>query len=144
MTDDTHMITARLVDRAAIEDLLHRYFWAADDHSGAIDARSIFADDVVAHYPGSEPRHGLAAVTAFGRAFMSGFAATHHVGTNYLIDVDGERAHVRANVVAIHLRAGGDESRRLTIGGWYEFAARRTSEGWRIDGVTLYPTWTEG
>jgi SnoaL-like domain len=67
---------------------------------------------------------------------------THHVITNVLIDLDGDRATVAANLILTFI-GGGDGSGPLTqIGERYRFGAARTSDGWRFSRVEASPIWS--
>jgi hypothetical protein len=77
---------------------------------------------------------------------FAGWTATHHAITNHLIEVDGDRATIRAHVRAEHwapaeVAAGGPNC--WLVVGFYDNVAVRTPEGWRLSCVTLTATHQE-
>ncbi len=137
-------------DRIQICELLTRYYAAIDDRRldrAAVDAA--FTADGRWVGPTGVPRVGGAAIAAQQLEAMALFRATHHVISDHLIEVDGDRARVRANLTAMHLWAAGTtdpaalESHFLA-GGVFEGQAERTSAGWRVRELTLRITWRQG
>jgi hypothetical protein len=64
--------------------------------------------------------------------------------TNVLVDLDGDRATARANlIVTFAPRADAPES-HFVIGERYRFEALRTSQGWRLSRIEASPVWTSG
>lgn len=129
-------------DRHAVEELVSRYGAMADERAFD-DAASILADEVVAEYPFG--RHdGLTAVADAGRDGLGAFAATQHVIANLLVEVDGDQAEVRANLIAVHVHDANVPEAHFDLGGVYRFAARRTPQGWRLTRIHLTAVWTAG
>lgn len=118
----------RLEDRAAIDDLVVRYFLAADgdDMEGVA---ACFTDDAAFASSGvvnAQGRQGIADFIAGARSHMGLTVHTPHYGL-YTFET-GDRA---AGIVGAHLE--------LVIGGHtlfgavrYQDAYNRTDEGWRI------------
>jgi hypothetical protein len=79
-----------------------------------------------------------------GRRALGAFERTQHVLTNLVVAVEGDRATVRANLIAVHVHRAGEPGVHFDMGGWYRFAARRTADGWRLSHVRLTPVWTAG
>ena len=128
-----------LVARNAITDLVYRLGVALDD--GRFDElRSIFTEDSMASTPGGTVE-GIDALIAQASRNHSRERRNHHVITNVLVDLDGERADVRANLVVTFAR---DAVPYFTLGEVYRFDARRTSDGWRLSRVESTPVWTTG
>jgi SnoaL-like domain len=57
--------------------------------------------------------------------------------TNVLIDLDGDRAAVRANLVVTF----ADDAISSQQGERYRFEATRMPEGWRLSSVEVEPVW---
>ena len=62
---------------------------------------------------------------------------TQHFITDPLVDVDGDRAVVSANLLVVFAHEGGP---RL-LGERYELEAARTWDGWRISRVQARAVW---
>jgi hypothetical protein len=72
---------------------------------------------------------------------------TQHVITNPIVELEGDRAQVRANLVvnfAAPARRGESlpaPPRKYTFGEIYHFDVVRTPEGWRFSGIETTPVW---
>jgi 3-phenylpropionate/cinnamic acid dioxygenase small subunit len=124
-----------LIDRQAITDLVARLGVMLDDKRFE-DAPAILTEDVAVETQGGSSR-GIEAVTTQARRNHE--VPTQHVITNVLVDLDGDRATARANLVATFVHA---DSRRV-LGERYGFEAARTPEGWRLSSVRVTPVWEE-
>ncbi len=77
------------------------------------------------------------------------FRATHHVTSDYVIEVNGDTAQVRANLTAMHLWDHGEgdpcwiES-YFFVGDVIRAGARRTPSGWRLTGLEVRTVWRTG
>jgi 3-phenylpropionate/cinnamic acid dioxygenase small subunit len=133
---------ARLQDRADLADLLARQgMWLDDQHFD--EAAAIFTGDATVHTQSGQSQ-GLQALTAHAERIHAQFGAVQHVTSNVLIDLDGDRATVRANLVAIFVRDAAAQEPVLRVGERYRFEAVRTPEGWRFSSVSLTPVWRSG
>ncbi|GAA4353698.1 hypothetical protein GCM10023165_44150 [Variovorax defluvii] len=97
-----------LVDRAAIHDVLMRYFHAADSADKAL-VRTCFTDDVKARYHGRAPVEGADALIgqiALFDAFGSGACkiATHFVGNVQYKLIGTAHAETETNAFAFLVR----------------------------------------
>ncbi|MEU7023387.1 nuclear transport factor 2 family protein [Streptomyces sp. NPDC046203] len=136
-----------LTDRAEITDLMNRYVRSLDD--GVFDeewARAFHTEDVTAEMPIGTVR-GRDALTARVRRGMALFDRTVHLGTDYVIEVDGDRATVRGAQLSTHVLADGSESGSGNVfisAGHAENTLVRTVDGWRISASALRVVWTQG
>jgi 3-phenylpropionate/cinnamic acid dioxygenase small subunit len=131
-----------LADRADITDLLTRQgLWL--DERNFDDAASVFTDDATVETQGGRA-HGLQALSAQAHRNHAHFDRTQHVTSNVLIDLDGDRATVRANLIATFVRDGAAPEPELTMGERYRFEAVRTPQGWRFSRVEVIPVWRYG
>jgi hypothetical protein len=64
--------------------------------------------------------------------------------TNVLIDLDGDRATVGANLIATFVHGPGPSVPLFQRGERYSFEAVRTDDGWRLSRVESKPIWTVG
>ena len=69
---------------------------------------------------------------AQARRAHESYIATQHVTSNVLIQVDGEQASLRANLIAIFINASTAPQPTFVIGERYRFAARWTPAGWLL------------
>jgi hypothetical protein len=69
------------------------------------------------------------------------FEHTQHVITNTLIDLDGDRATIGANLIATFVHHDGAPEPRFALGERYRFEAARTPRGWRLSRVQVTPLW---
>jgi hypothetical protein len=128
------MTTEEIADRLAITDLVsHLGLWL--DEKRFDDARSVLTEDASVSTPGGTAE-GIDRVVA--QASRNHEDATQHRITNVLIDLDGDRATVGANLVVTFARDGVP---RATLGERYRFQAVRTPEGWRLSRVEVKPVW---
>lgn len=146
-----------LVDRAEIGDLIDRFSRDLDDFTlegrpfDVAWVRAYFTDDASVDYPvGSAVGAGDIAALIDGRG-MAPFQRTQHVTTNYVMDLDGERATVRFNLIATHVHAedvrarlGAPPGAHFTVGDYYDGEVVRTAVGWRFRRQALHVTWTTG
>jgi hypothetical protein len=131
-----------LSDRADIADLLVRQGrWL--DERGFADAAAIFTSDAAVHTQSGQSR-GLDALRAQAQRVHARFAAIQHVITDVLIDIDGDRATVSANLIATFVRDNAQPAPTLTVGERYRLEAARTPDGWRFSRVDVTPVWRSG
>jgi 3-phenylpropionate/cinnamic acid dioxygenase small subunit len=131
---------AELLDRNEVTDLVYRLGVALDE-GRFDDMRSIFTEDASASTPGGSVA-GIDALIAQARRNHGPEQRNQHVTTNLLIDLDGDRATIRANLVVNFVRDGAEPF--FTLGEVYRFDARRTPDGWRLSRVESTPVWATG
>jgi hypothetical protein len=103
--------------------------------------RQLFTDDASVSTPGGEVR-GHDALVAQARSRHSNDEGIHHLITNLLIDQDGDRAAVRANLLVAFAKTGVGDPSPFVLGEVYRFDLERTPSGWRITRLTSTPVWT--
>jgi ketosteroid isomerase-like protein len=137
-----------LVDRAEIDDLVDRFSRDLDDFTR--DRRSFdvawvrryFTDDATVAYPVGSASGAAAIAALIDGTGMAPFQRTQHVTANHLVELDGDRAAVRFNLIATHVLA--KDGTHFTVGDYYEGTVLRTAEGWRFTDQSLTVTWTDG
>ncbi|MFB8280357.1 nuclear transport factor 2 family protein [Nocardia colli] len=96
---------------------------------------AVFAPDARLFTPAGEPIVGRDAIAASQPRLLEIFTSTHHMITEPLLDLDGDRVRVRANMIAMHMWSAdyadslGLES-HFQAGGVFDGVAVRTEEGW--------------
>jgi 3-phenylpropionate/cinnamic acid dioxygenase small subunit len=130
-----------LLDRSEIADLIARLgLWL--DEKRFEDARSVLTEDVAVETLGGQVQ-GIEAVTEQARRNHD-VGRTQHVITNLLIDLDGDKATIRANLIATFVQRADEPGSHFDIGERYRFEAIRTAHGWRLSRVQASPLWTSG
>lgn len=141
-TDYTTSRLQELIDRADLTDLLNRQgLWL--DEGRFDEADTIFTEDATSKTPGGEAQ-GREAVTEQARRNHTRYARTQHVTSNALIDLDGDRATVRANLIANLVLDADNPEPAVRLGVRYRFDAVRTDLGWRFSRVEATPVWRIG
>jgi uncharacterized protein (TIGR02246 family) len=108
--------------RGDIRQLLARYNHLMDSHDDEGWA-ALFTEDAVFD-AGGGPVVGREALRKFAASVPAGL---RHVVVNEVIDIEGDEAHARANLL---LFAG--TPRALAMMGTYDDTLRRTDGGWRF------------
>jgi SnoaL-like domain len=140
--DDRDAEIRRLVDRAAVSDLLNEFARRLD--SGEWDRyAATFTPDGVFELPWSR-RVGREEIAAAAEADLVRFAAVMHYSTNHVIEIDGDTARTRSYLIGIHVPDGSDPATHADAGGWYDCELRRTNEGWRFMYVRVTVAWRGG
>lgn len=143
-SDALHTEIRALTDRAGITDLFDRYLRSLDDREQKYDehwAAAFFTEDASTATPAGEV-HGRAAVLENVAMAMRLFTRTVHFGSNYVIEVDGDRATLRGNQLSTHVLAADGEL--FLSGGSTDNELVRTSAGWRLRRADLHIAWKQG
>lgn len=130
---------ARLQDRSEIIDVLYRYGSILDDCDWN-RLETCFVEDVVSVLAGAPPIEGYPALEAAVRTALAAYDKTHHLISNAEVELDGDRARLRANLLANHVQKGGN----FVVGGVYREELVRTGDGWRISHHQLDAVWMGG
>ncbi|HEY7622048.1 MAG TPA: nuclear transport factor 2 family protein [Solirubrobacteraceae bacterium] len=134
----TDLLLQDLTDRQAITDLVSRLgLWL--DEKRFYDTESLFTEDVTVATPGGQAQ-GVGLVAAQARRNHD-YERIQHVITNVLIDLDGDRANVRANLIATLVPSAAEPAAHATLGERYRFEAVRSDAGWRLARVEVEPVW---
>ncbi|WP_085998678.1 nuclear transport factor 2 family protein [Nocardia vinacea] len=119
------------MDQAHVSDVLIRYATGIDQRDWPL-FRTCWTPDVEADYGEIGTFSGVEALTDFMIAAHEAMGPTHHRLSNFVIDIDGDRANVRSYVHAVLLAVPGDPSSWIDAIGNYEDVFVRTADGWRI------------
>jgi hypothetical protein len=129
-------------DELDIQRVVHDYAWACDNADWAL-LRSIFTDDAELDYSTTGgPAGPRDEVVAWLEASLGQVDFIHHVVSNFQIDLDGDRADVRA-MFHCSVRFPGMD-RLLVTGGYYREEHVRTAAGWRIRRLFEDNRWMDG
>ncbi|THV42705.1 nuclear transport factor 2 family protein [Glycomyces buryatensis] len=130
----TEAMILDLTDRAELADLVARHsLWV--DEARWDETDRIFTDDVAVKSPRGEAR-GTEELLALVRKGQDTFAATLHLKSNLVIDLDGDTAKVHAHDIAVFAI---DDRTEAVAAGISRYEARRTDEGWRVSRLEIEP-----
>ena len=141
---------SELADRAEVSGLVSRYFSAIDDKRLDPAAMAmVFTASGRVTRPNGASLIGPESIAASQSQSFARFHATHHVSSDHVIDLDGDTARLRANLIAMHLWA--DQERdpntlqtHFLAGGVLHALGVRTGRGWRLSELSLCNTWRTG
>lgn len=117
-------------DELDIQRVIHDYAWACDNGDWGL-LKSLFTDDAYLDYSSTEgPAGSRDEVVAWLEQSLSQVGMIYHVVSNFQIDMDGDRAKVRA-MFHCSVRLPGQED-MLVTGGYYDEELVRTPDDWKI------------
>jgi ketosteroid isomerase-like protein len=117
-------------DELDIQRVIHDYAWACDNGDWSL-LKSIFSDDAHLDYTSTDgPAGSRDEVVAWLEQGLSQLRLIQHVVSNFQIDLDGDRATVRAMFYCTAGFHGIDDM--LVTGGYYDEEVVRTDHGWKI------------
>jgi hypothetical protein len=135
-----------LVDRQEIVDTIVRYAHALDAKDWAA-ARACFAPEVEADY-GDLRGTGPARVSAEAFVDLRRRALerlqTHHLSTNHLVTVEGDRATCVSATLIHRLDPARAADNTFDTLAHYTHTLSRTAHGWRITRVRQAVAWNRG
>jgi hypothetical protein len=143
----------QLLDRAQITDLVFRLGVCLDEGRFG-EMGSLFIDEATASTPGGTA-HGRQAIVAHAERNHRREYASQHVGSNLLVDLEGDRATVRGNLVVRVAPPPATDmpvstppplapALGFTLGEVYRIECVRTPDGWRFSRVNTVPVWMSG
>ena len=119
-----------VADRIALQDVMLRYAAGVDERDFAM-YQSCFADNVEVLDFGKSPFIGVDAWLAYVRQALDLYGATQHMLGPTLATVDGDRAHGRTDVQALHYLKE-PEGQRFILWATYETDFVRIKGVWKI------------
>ena len=127
-------------DRIALQDVLLKYAAGVDERDMEL-YRSCFADDVEVLGFGDATVNGADAWVDYVREALKQYGPTQHMLGPQLATVDGDTAHARTDVQALHFMANAEDT-TLTLWATYETDLRRVDGEWKIYRHRLVPRGT--
>ena len=118
-------------DRFAIADVMSRYASGVDD-SDMARYKSCFVDDVEIVGMGPTTVNGIEPWLEFVTAALEPYESTQHMMGPQLVELDGNIAHVRTDVIATHFYKEDAPNKTFTLWTTYFSDMQRTSDGWKI------------
>jgi ketosteroid isomerase-like protein len=133
---DTQATLRELLDRRAIEELIHNYCERFDRNDPEGVAALFTANARIDYNPDTPTLSGAELAASISVGLRELFAATSHHVSNIQIRFEGaDKAHALSYVHAWH-RYHGDAPDGY-LWGRYRHAFLRTAEGWRITSLRL-------
>jgi hypothetical protein len=145
----------QLLARTQITDLVFRLGMCLDEGRFS-EMGCLFIEGATATTPGGSAE-GRATIVALAERNHRPEYSTQHVSTNLLVDLDGDRATVRGNLVVqvapppapvegapAATPAALAPLLGFTLGEVYRIECVRTSDGWRFSRVCTVPVWMSG
>ena len=126
-------------DRDDIHDLVSTLGRHLDDRNFE-SLRDLFTPDAIVHTPGGQAQ-GHDALVAQAALRHSEPVGLQHLITNTLIDVDGDRASLRANLL-VTFSDGVRDPAPFQLGEVYRMDLLRTPDGWRIHDLATSAVWS--
>ena len=139
-----------IIERTKITDLLIRYFAAVDDK--CIDMKIVkatFAIDAKIIRPDGTAIVGQENILESHIKSFARFKATHHVMTNFIVDINNDIATLRSNIIANHLWADNEDhphlnNKNFLADGVFSAKATKVDDHWRISELQNCVVWRTG
>lgn len=125
-----------------------------DEIDNAVDAkdwaacRSYFADEIDADFTslagGSPGRMKADDLVGGWRRNLYAEKLSHHMRSNHRVTVSGDTAEVFSKGYAFNMLPGRTGSDLWEVWGDYRHTLRRTAEGWKVTGMSLFVKYARG
>ena len=105
--DETARKITELINKSEVTSVVHSYFRALDEkHFDAQYCASIFTADARVTRPNGASLIGPKEISASHEKSFARFEGSQHLLTGHDISIHGNKATVRANLVAMHMWQG--------------------------------------
>ena len=118
-------------DKEQIAEMLIRYATGIDSKDWPL-LRSCWTDEIDVDYQQLGRFTSAEALTDLMRQLHENMGPTYHRMSNFVINVDGDRATVRSYVHAVLMLQHDDSTNWVDALGHYDDVFVRTPDGWRI------------
>ena len=138
---------ALLLDRQGAIDTVTRMVTSVDLRDWSA-VRACLSENIALDYsllngsPGTQMRADE--VVELWRKLLSGFQATQHSLTNFLVTLNGDEATVECYFRAVHFLPNDQGDSTWTLGGQYRYTLQRGADGWVITGSVGIKAWATG
>ena len=139
-----------IIERTRITDLLTRYFAAIDDKCLDLNiVKATFTRDAKIIRPDNTAMVGHEHILNGHLKSFARFKATHHVMTNFIVDINNDMATLRCNVIANHMWADNKDNPSLNnknflADGVLSAKAIKVENQWCINELKNHVVWREG
>jgi hypothetical protein len=130
-------------DRVEIQEVMARYAAAVDSRRWELLDQVFMKGSVVDFGPNGGVRDEYPGIVDYLRTAMAGFAAYQHYLSNFVTQVDGDRATSRFYVWTplVTIVDGRDDI--IVDGGFYDATFVRTPDGWRVEQLVSGLVWID-
>ena len=129
-----------LLDRLLIEQRISTLGRCLDERDFEA-LRTVFTEDATVQTPGGTAT-GHDALVDQARRRHSADQGIQHLITNMLVELHGDQAAVRANLLVSFAPTGVTDPAPLLLGEVYRFTLRRAPDHWQITTLTAAPVWS--
>jgi SnoaL-like protein len=139
-----------IVEKTQITDLVIRYFAALDDKRLDMDiVKATFTSEAKIIRPDDSEIVGRENILDGHLKSFARFKASHHVITNFIVDISTDTATLRSNVIANHLWADNENNPSLNnkyflADGVLSAKAIKVNDHWRISELKNRVIWRTG
>jgi len=139
-----------IIERTEIADLLIRYFAAVDDKGIDMEiVKATFTSDAKIIRPDDSEIVGQENILDAHLKSFARFKATHHVITNFIVDINNDMATLRSNIIANHLWADDENNPSLNnkhflADGVFSARAIKIGSHWHISELKNRVIWRTG
>ena len=125
-----------LTDRHAAAEVMIRYGSSLDERDWQ-RLSTCFLPEVTSLLAGGPAMTSYVELEEAVRFALGNYQATHHHIAGVEVDIEGDTARLRANLIATHIQEGPS----FVVGGVYRERLVRTEDGWRIVHHQLDAIW---
>ena len=139
-----------IVEKTQITDLLIRYLASVDEKCIDIEiVRATFTSDAKIIRPDDAEIVGQENILDGHLKSFARFKATHHVTTNFIVNINNDSATLRSNLIANHLWADNENNPSLNnkyflANGITLAKAIKVDNNWRINELRTIIIWRTG
>ena len=139
-----------IIEKTQITDLLIRYFAAVDDKCIDMEiVKATFTSDAKIIRPDGSEMAGQENILDGHTKSFARFKATHHVITNFIVDINNNMATLRSNIIANHMWADNEDNPSLNnkyflADGVFSAKAIKVDNQWRISELKNNVVWRTG
>jgi hypothetical protein len=139
-----------IAEKTQIADLLIRYFAAVDDKCIDMEiVKATFTSDAKIIRPDDSEIVGQENILDAHQKSFARFKATHHVITNFIVNINNDIATLRSNIIANHLWADNENNPSLNnkhflADGVFLSKAIKIGSHWRISELKNRVIWRTG
>ena len=139
-----------IIEKTEIADLLVRYFAAVDDKCIDIKiVRETFTIDAKIIRPDGTAIVGQENILESHLKSFARFKATHHVITNFIVNINNDMAALRSNIIANHIWADNENdpslnNKNFLADGVFSAQAIKLNDHWRISELKNNVIWRTG
>ena len=139
-----------IIEKTQVADLLTRYFAAVDDKRIDIHiVKATFTSDAKIIRPDGSEMVGQESILHGHIKSFARFKATHHVITNFIVDINNDIATLRSNIIANHMWVDNEDNPSLNnkyflADGVLSAKAVKLNHQWRISELRNNVVWRTG